>query len=66
MVAYRLYCLDGLGGIELADIIEAADDGEAIDQARQLKSGALKCEVWSGSRLVATLKASDLRIRSKG
>jgi len=64
MVAYRLYCLDGVGRIELADYIDAADDTAAVDKARQLKSGGLKCEVWAGSRLVATLSASELRIGS--
>ena len=66
MVAYRLYCFDGVGSIQLADSIEAADDGDAVAQARDLKRDALKCEVWCGSRLVATLNASDLRMRSRG
>jgi hypothetical protein len=57
---FRLYCLDGTGSITLAEWIEAADDAEAIRQAQDLKRGALKCEVWVGNRLVATLDGSAL------
>ena len=60
MVAYRLYCLDGGGNIEVADNFEAPGDDEAVAEARQMKNGALKCEVWAGKRLVATLNAQDL------
>ena len=52
---YRLYCLDGVGNISLAEWIEAFDDADAIRQARERFFGALKCEVWFGSRLVATI-----------
>ena len=55
MTAYRLYCLDGAGRIDFADWIEAQDDADAIAQARELKKGALMCEVWQGDRLVASL-----------
>jgi hypothetical protein len=60
MSEYRLYCLDGTGSISFADWIEADDDEHAVRQARELKSSALKCEVWQGSRLVITLNATDL------
>jgi hypothetical protein len=60
MSEYRLYCLDGAGSISFADWIQADDDEGAVRQARELKSSALKCEVWQGSRLVATLNANDL------
>jgi len=60
MVAYRLYCLDSAGQISLADWINAADDQDAIRQAREVERGASKCEIWQGSRLVATLDAQDL------
>lgn len=60
MAEYRLYCLDGAGRISLADWIEAADDEDAVRQARGLEHGAAKCEVWQRDRLVAKLDAQDL------
>jgi hypothetical protein len=60
MVDYRLYCLDGAGKIKLADEIVASDDAEAIENARDTHRGGRKCEVWQGSRLVATLDTHDL------
>jgi hypothetical protein len=59
MAEYRLYCLDGLGHISLADWIEAEDDVDAVKQARKMKDGALRCEVWHGKRLVARLNHHD-------
>jgi len=59
-MAYRLYCLDSSGRIDFAQWIEARDDSEAIRQAHDLKRHALKCEVWNGDRLIATLDARDL------
>lgn len=55
MAEYRLYCLDAEGVSVAAEWIEASSDGEAIDQARLLQ-GVRQCEVWQGSRLVATLR----------
>jgi hypothetical protein len=60
MFAYRLYCLDGAGKIDLADWIEAADDQQAVAKARQMKNGFAKCEVWQRQRLVARLGSQDL------
>jgi hypothetical protein len=60
MQNYRLYCLDGVGSIGLAEWIQALDDDDAIRQAYELKRGALKCEVWLGMRLVATLDRQAL------
>jgi hypothetical protein len=60
MPNYRLYCLNDAGGISLAETIIASDDQDAINQARELKQDALKCEVWDGRRLVATLNGQDL------
>jgi hypothetical protein len=59
-MADRLYCLDGAGRISLAQWVAAADDRDAIRQAHELKLHALKCEIWKGGRLVATLDAEDL------
>ena len=52
--------MDGLGHIQYAEPLEAADDHDAISKAHDLKMHALKCEVWHGDRLVATLNAQDL------
>jgi hypothetical protein len=60
MSDYKLYYLDGAGRIDLPDYIEASDDHDAIRQARELKRNALKCEVWQGSRTVASLDAHEL------
>ncbi len=60
MVEYRLYCLDRDGRIDLAEVIHASTDEEAVAKARALKRRTLKCEVWQDRRLVATLTADDL------
>jgi hypothetical protein len=57
---YRLYCLDALGRIGMAEWIDAENDQDAIQQAQLLKRDAMKCEIWNGSRLVARLDADDL------
>ena len=60
MAAYRLYCLDGAGGINTADWIDAPSDDDAVRQAKKMKNGALKCEIWRESHLVGILGAQDL------
>ena len=60
MSSYRVYSLDGTGRIGLAEWVDAADDQDAIRQARVLKQHALKCEVWERNRLVARLNAQSL------
>lgn len=57
MASYRIYCLDGAGHIALAEWIEAENDAQAIAKARATHESALRCEVWQGQRLVATLAA---------
>ena len=47
--------MDGAGGIDFADWIEAKDDDDAMAQARMLKANAHKCEIWLKDRLVARL-----------
>jgi hypothetical protein len=63
MTSYRLYCLDGAGRIDLAEWIEAEDDAKALARARDLKNGALRCEVWRGNRLVGSLAQDQLSQR---
>ena len=60
MPEYRLYCLDGGGHISLAEPVEALDDAAAIVEACRVHRGGLKCEVWRGDKLIATLDARDL------
>ena len=57
---YRIYCLDGAGHISLAEWIEAGDDADALAQAEWLTRGAIKCEVWQGHRLVATIAGQTM------
>lgn len=56
MAEYRLYCLDGGGRIQRRHDFVAVDDQGAIDSARGYDPDAT-CELWSGSRKVATLHA---------
>lgn len=55
MPEYRIYCLDAEGRIDFAQWIEAANDEEAIQKARDLKPHARKCEVWLQSQLISKL-----------
>ena len=54
MADYRLYCLDGAGKFIKAHDIEATDDEEALELARQMKL-PVKCELWQHGRMVAVL-----------
>ena len=60
MAAYRLYAMDGLGRINLADWIHAESDEEAVAKARQVEHGRVICEVWLQRRLVCTLRSDEL------
>ena len=60
MAYYRLYSLDGVGHLNLAEEITADGDEEAISKARELKPDALQCEIWEGKRLVTSLRRRDL------
>lgn len=52
--------MDGTGRIDLAEWINASSDEDAIHEAKALKNGSLKCEIWQGGRLVAKLGIKDL------
>lgn len=56
MPFYRLYTLDRMGRIRLADWIKARDDAQAIASARRISHGARMCEVWLRDRRVAILR----------
>ena len=52
--SYRLYRLDGAGKIATADWIQADDDDDARNQARERVDGSY-FEVWQRNRLVARI-----------
>ena len=56
MVAYRLYCMDGLGKIGRVETLETADDREAVRLAYELK---LPCHYrgWERDRCIAVIPA---------
>jgi len=51
---FRLYCFDGMGKVWTADWLSASSDAEAIELANCMDV-CVKCEVWEGKRLVATI-----------
>jgi hypothetical protein len=53
---YRLYCFDGVGKVWAAEWIHAGSDEEAIHAAHRMDIG-IKCELWEGKRLVATIQS---------
>ena len=55
MLIYRLYCFDGAGKVWAADWLQAASDEDAIQAAHQMDF-VVKCELWEGKRLVATIE----------
>jgi hypothetical protein len=55
VVAYRLYCLDGVNRFVRAVSIEAPDDESALSLARSEMGECVKSEVWDRDRLVARL-----------
>jgi hypothetical protein len=52
---YRLYCFDGVGKVWAPDWLHASSDEEAIALAQAMDVG-VKCEIWEGKRLVATIE----------
>ena len=62
MVAYRLYCLDGVNRFSRAENFEARNDEDAIRRSRQLMGDAIKCEIWERNRLVARIDNQDLQV----
>lgn len=60
---YRIYRLDGFGMIAPAELIAAADDHDAIRQARTIGRNGRKCELWHGHRLVIALDRRELQDR---
>ena len=54
---YRLYCVDGAGKITTAEWLEADDDGQALQIARDMGK-AVACELWQRARFVARIGAA--------
>jgi hypothetical protein len=55
---YRIYCFDGVRDVWASDSFQAPNDEAAVATAKAV-DGAVRKEVWRGSRLVASLN-SDL------
>jgi hypothetical protein len=55
MATYRAYLLSNNRVEKPAHIIEAPDDGAAVEQARQLVDGH-DVELWLGEKCLAVLK----------
>ena len=62
MVAYRLYCLDGVGRFVDSDLIEAETDDEALEIARGFDHG-VAYELWDHERFVGRVSAPPTRLR---
>ena len=58
MPHYRVICYDGADRLWTDDKLHAVDDEQAIALARAM-SNAVKCEIWEGTRLVATTGQGD-------
>lgn len=58
MGTYRLYCLDGVGKVMSAEWIDAEEDDEAIEAAKNMMDGH-KYELWANSRLVIRFDRPD-------
>lgn len=55
MPAYRHYRLDGSGTINEAEWLDAADDDDAVRQARERKL-KVPSEVWCRNRRIARIE----------
>ena len=65
MPSYRIYKLDSKSGQRRpGEWLDAADDGEAIELARELSHEA-RCEVWLQTKLVGII-ASESRQNGEG
>lgn len=56
MATYRLYLMDGLGKIGTVELLEAADDREAVHLACE-KQLSVSAEIWDRDRFVAEIPA---------
>jgi hypothetical protein len=60
-ISYRVYVIDrGSHFLGASEVVECADDKEAVEKAVQLSAG-LDVEIWDHKRFVARLPGSPLR-----
>lgn len=59
MASYRLYSLDGSGGIGFPTEFDADGDREAIEKVREMRPFPLRCEIWTDRRMVAALRGQE-------
>ena len=60
-ISYRIHVIGRGGGfLGAAEVVECADDKEAVERAAQLACG-LAVEIWNHKRFVARLPGSPLR-----
>ena len=57
MKSYRIYCFDGASKIVRAEWLDAGDDADAVNAAKQV-DGCVRIEVWDRDRLVARVAAA--------
>ena len=58
--SYRYYCLDAAGSLHNAKWFKAESDEAAIAFVQQ-KHPDGQCEIWSGRRLVASIRPAKIR-----
>lgn len=64
MRAYRVYRVDGAGGFEAADWIEAESDEAALQLAGEMTGGG-RCEVWERGRIVGAIRPRTRQQQTK-
>jgi len=57
MPQFNVYYSDALGKFDLTDVIEAADDAQAVELASFSLKFRDTFEIWDGQRLVARITA---------
>jgi hypothetical protein len=65
MKNYKIYSLDEVGHIALAQNMECADDLDALDWAENAAGHGPGMEVWQGSRLVARVKPGNAPLNAQ-
>jgi hypothetical protein len=58
MSDYHVYKMNDEGHVHYVEVIQADNDGQAIERAKQFKEG-LALEVWDHARRVGAIPKSD-------
>ena len=61
---YRIYVVNGVGGFETAEWLEAENDDEALKTAFERGDGRM-CEVWERNRFVGSIPNRSGRREAK-